>query len=367
MNRREFSLFCGAAAASLTRRASGQQPAAPANPIGRDWLERRTEPVLEPDLPIIDPHHHLWQRPGWRYMLEDLLLDTGSGHNIVATVYMEARSMYRERGPEELRPVGETEFANGIAAMCSSGVYGKTKACAGIVGHADLTLGSGVEPVLAALMRAGGARFRGIRHGVSWDADSAIVSPASPVHAGLLGDKTFREGVAVLNRLGLSYDVSLYHPQIRELADLAGAFPDLRIVVNHVGGVLGIGAYRGKRDEVFSRWQASIKALAARPNVYVKLGGLGQGYTGLGFNEEAEPPSSEMVATRFRPYVQTCIEAFGASRSMFESNFPVDKISYSYPVFWNACKLMAKGASSTEKADLFSGSAARCYRLNTIA
>ena len=367
MNRREFSLFCGAAAASLTRRAPAQQPAAPANPIRREWLERRTEPALEPDLPIIDPHHHLWQRPAWRYMLEDLLLDTGSGHNIVATVYMEARSMYREKGPEEMRPVGETEFANGIAAMCSSGVYGKTKACAGIVGHADLTLGSGVEPVLAALMRAGGARFRGIRHGVSWDADSAIVSPASLVHAGLLGDKTFREGVAVLNRLGLSYDVSLYHPQIRELADLAGAFPDLRIVVNHVGGVLGIGAYRGKRDEVFSRWQASIKALAARPNVYVKLGGLGQGYTGLGFNEEAEPPSSEMVAARFRPYVQTCIEAFGASRSMFESNFPVDKISYSYPVFWNACKLMAKGASSAEKADLFSGSAARCYRLNAIA
>ena len=367
MNRRAFSLVCGAAAASLARRASAQQPPAPANPIRRDWLERRKEPVLEPDLPIVDPHHHLWQRPGWRYMLDDLLLDTGSGHNVVATVYMEARSMYREQGPEEMRPVGETEFANGMAAICSSGVYGKTKACAGIVGHADLTLGSRVEPVLAALMRAGGARFRGIRHGVSWDRDPAIVSPASPVHAGLLADKTFREGVAVLNRLGLSYDVSLYHPQIPELADLAGAFPDLRIVANHVGGVLGIGAYRGKREEVFSQWQASIRALAARPNVYVKLGGLGQGYTGLGFNEEAEPPSSEMVAARFRPYVQTCIEAFGPSRSMFESNFPVDKISYSYPVFWNACKLIAKGASSTEKADLFSGSAARCYRLDAIA
>src|SRR5579864_4012358 len=185
-------------------------------------------------------------------------------------------------------------------------------------------------------------------------------------HTRLLADKTFRQGFAVLSRLGLSDDVSLYHPQINEVTDLAGAFPDTRIVLDHVGGVLGIGAYRGKRDEVFSRWAASIKALAARPNVFVKLGGLGQGYTGLGFNEQAEPPSSEMVAARFRPYIQTCIEAFGASRCMFESNFPVDKISYSYPVFWNACKLMAKGASSAEKADLFAGSAARCYRLDAI-
>jgi predicted TIM-barrel fold metal-dependent hydrolase len=367
MNRREFSAYLpGAAAIWLARNAFAQQQPAPANSIRGDWLERRKESIIEPELPIVDPHHHLWQRPGWRYLLEDLLLDTSSGHNIIATVYMEARSMYRDQGPEGMRPVGETEFANGIAAMCSSGAFGKTRACAGIIGHADLTLGSRVEPVLSALMRAGGERFRGIRHGVSWDADPSIVSPASPIRPGMLADKTFREGVAVLSRLGLSYDVSLYHPQIHELADLASAFPDLRIVANHVGGVLGIGVYRGKSDEVFSRWEASIKALAARPNVYVKLGGLGQGYTGLGFNDEAEPPSSEMVAARFRPYIQTCIEAFGASRSMFESNFPVDKISYSYPVFWNACKLIAKGASNTEKADLFAGSAKRCYRLDRI-
>jgi len=366
MNRREFSNLLGGAAALWSQRAFAQQQAAPPSPIRREWLDRRKEPILEPELPIIDPHHHLWQRPGWRYLLEDLLLDTGSGHNIVATVYMEAHSMYRDQGPVEMQPVGETEFANGVAAMCSSGIYGKTRACAGIVGHADLRLGSRVEPVLSALIRAGGERFRGIRHGVSWDADPSIVSPASPVRPGLLADKTFREGFAVLSRLGLSYDVSLYHPQIKEVADLGGAFPDTRIVLNHVGGVLGIGAYRSKRNEVFSRWAASIKALATRPNVYVKLGGLGQGYTGLGFDEQAEPPSSEMIAARFRPYIETCIEAFGAPRCMFESNFPVDKISYSYHVFWNACKLLAKGASSTEKADLFGGAAARCYRLNVI-
>ena len=366
MNRREFSNLLGGAAALWSQRAYAQQQAAPSSPIRREWLDRRKEPILEPELPIIDPHHHLWQRPGWRYLLDDLLLDTGSGHNIVATVYMEASSMYRDQGPEEMRPVGEVEFANGVAAMCNSGVFGKTRVAAGIVGHADMMLGSRVEPVLTALMRAGGDRFRGIRHGVSWEAEAATLRPNPSTRAGMLADSKFREGVAAVDRLGLSYDVSLYHTQLSDVADLASALPNTRIVLNHVGGVLGLGSYRNKREEVFARWSSSIKALAARPNVFVKLGGLGQSYTSLRFDEDAEPPTSEMVAARFRPYVETCIAAFGTSRCMFESNFPVDKISYSYHVFWNACKLMAKGASSAEKADLFAGAAARCYRLKII-
>jgi predicted TIM-barrel fold metal-dependent hydrolase len=250
--------------------------------------------------------------------------------------------------------------------MCGSGVFGKTRVASGIVGHADLMLGSRVEPVLTALMRAGGDRFRGIRHGVSWEAEAATLRPNPRTHAGMLADKKFREGVAVVGRLNLSYDVSLYHTQIGEVADLASALPSTRIVLNHVGGVLGLGSYRSKQDEVFSRWSSSIKALAARPNVYVKLGGLGQSYTALRFDGDAEPPSSEKVAARFRPYIEACIAGFGAARCMFESNFPVDKISYSYHVFWNACKLMTKGASSSEKADLFAGTAARCYRLEGI-
>jgi L-fuconolactonase len=335
-------------------------------PIRQAWLDRRKEPILEPELPIADPHHHLWDRPGWRYLLDDLLIDINSGHNIVATVFVQARAMQRETGPVEMRPVGETEFVNGVAAMSASGIYGKTKVCAGIVGHADLTLGGRVEPVLAAHVRAGGDRFRGVRHITAWDADVSVRNPAYSPPPGLLADEGFREGFAVLGRLGLSFDAWLFHPQIDELTNLARAFPDTRVVLNHVGGPIGIGAYAGNQSAVFSSWAASIKALAACQNVWVKIGGLGMRLGGFGFHEAAEPPSSETLAVAWRPYVETCIEAFGPSRSMFESNFPVDKGSYSYPVFWNACKLLTKGLGSAEKADLFARTAARFYRLDAI-
>jgi L-fuconolactonase len=335
--------------------------------VRQDWLDRRREAILEPDLPIVDPHHHLWDRTQWRYLLDELLADINTGHNIIATVFVQCRAMYRASGPVEMRPVGETEFVNGVAAMGASGIYGRTKICAGIVGHADLGLGSRVEPVLEALVRAGGDRFRGIRHITAWDADESLKNPAYTPPPGQLGDKTFREGFAVLGRLGLSFDAWLYHPQIGELAALARAFPDTRIVLDHVGGPLAIGPYAGKRQELFAGWKASIQDLAACPNAYVKLGGLGMRINGYDFHEKTDPPSSETLAEAWRPYIETCIAAFGASRCMFESNFPVDKGSYSYPVFWNACKLLAKGASKTEKAELFAGAAARFYRLDLDA
>jgi predicted TIM-barrel fold metal-dependent hydrolase len=333
-------------------------------PVRQDWLDRRREPILEPELAIVDPHHHLWDRPGWRYLLDDLVADVGSGHRIEATVYIQARAMNRAAGPVEMRPVGETEFVAGVAAMSASGIYGPTRICAGIVGHADLTLGAAVEPVLEAHIRAGGGRFRGIRHITAYDADTTIRNPAHRSVPGLLGDARFREGFAVLARMGLSFDAWLYHPQIDELTDLARAFPQARIVLNHVGGPLGIGAYAGKHREIMPGWKASIVRLAQCPNVFVKLGGLGMKIGGFGFEEPADPPSSQTLADTWRPYIEPCIEAFGPSRCMFESNFPVDKGSYSYPVFWNACKILAKGASATEKADLFAGTARRFYRLD---
>jgi predicted TIM-barrel fold metal-dependent hydrolase len=335
-------------------------PPAP-SPVRQEWLDRWQEEIIEPDLPIVDPHHHLWDRPTWRYLLDELLADLNSGHRIVATVFLQCRSMHRASGPEAFRPVGETEFVNGVAAMSASGGYGPTEVCAGIVGHVDLRLGAQAGKVLDAHLRAGGGRFRGIRHTNAWEA--SVPRPTNAPIPHLLADEDFRAGFAQLAPRDLSFDAWMYHPQIPELAALARAFPDTRIVLNHVGGPLGIGDYTGRRDDVRAAWSASIRDLATCPNVYVKLGGLGMPLTGLAFHEQPEPPTSEQLAAASRPFFETCIDAFGADRCMFESNFPVDKESFSYAVYWNACKRLTQGASAADKAALFSGSAARFYRL----
>jgi predicted TIM-barrel fold metal-dependent hydrolase len=332
-------------------------------PVRDDWLARRTENILEPSLPIVDPHHHLWERPDWVYMLDDLLADTNSGHNIVGTVFVQCRSMHRASGPEAFRPVGETEFVNGVAAMSASGGYGPTKICAGIVGHVDLRNGEKSRDVLEAHIRAGGDRFRGIRHITAYDPDPTLMNPAYAPPPRLMYDETFRKGFACLAPLNLSFDAWLYHPQIGDLTALAQAFPATQICLNHVGGPLAIGNYANRREAITAEWAKSIKALAACPNVVVKLGGMAMRINGWDFHTKADPPSSEELAAAWKPYVETCIEAFGPARCMFESNFPVDKGSYGYAAFWNACKILAKGASDSEKTDLFSRTAARFYRL----
>jgi L-fuconolactonase len=332
-------------------------------PVRPEWLALRQEEILEPDLAIIDPHHHLWDRPGARYLLPDLLEDTGSGHKILATVFIQCQAMHRATGPEAMRPIGETEFANGVAAMAASGAYGPTLACAGIVSHADLRLGDKVDEVLQAHIHAGNGRFRGIRHITAWDSDASFLNPRSAAPAHLMADSTFRKGLARVGKAGLSFDAWLYHPQIPELAEAAAACPDTPIVLDHCGGPIGRGAYAGHRDEIFKTWAASIRELAKRDNVVVKLGGLGMRINGFGFEELSQPPSSETVAEAWRPYVETCIEAFGARRCMFQSNFPVDKGSQSYAVYWNACKRLAHKASADEKALLFRETARRVYRL----
>jgi predicted TIM-barrel fold metal-dependent hydrolase len=336
-------------------------------PVRDEWLRQWNEEILEPELPIVDPHHHLWDRGGWRYLLHELLDDLNSGHRIVATVFLQCRSMHKAAGPEEFRPVGETEFVSGIAAMSASGGFGPSRVCAGIVGYADLRLGRRVQAVLEAHMRAGGGRFRGIRHITAWDADSTIVNPANVAAPGLMADTNFREGLATLASLGLTFDAWLYHPQIDELTEMARAVPDARIVLNHVGGPLRVGAYSGRRDEVFDGWSKSIRNLAACSNVYVKLGGLGMRINGMGFDEAPAPPSTAALADALRPFVETCIEAFGAERCMFESNFPVDKGAYPYAAYWNACKRLSRGATAAEKTALFKDTAASFYRLDLEA
>jgi predicted TIM-barrel fold metal-dependent hydrolase len=328
-----------------------------------DWLALHTEDVIDPARPIVDPHHHLWDRGGQRYMIEAMAADIATGHNVVATVYVDCRSMYRAKGPEAFRPVGEVEFANGVAAMSASGSYGPAAICAGIVSHVNLLLGEAARPVLEAEIAAGNGRFRGIRHSSAWDADPNVAGMYATRPKGLLLDSTFRRGFACLAPLDLSFDAWLFHPQIGELADLARAFPDTRIVLDHCGGPLGIGSYANRREEIFATWKASIFEIAKCPNVVVKLGGLAMRLLGYDFHERDKPPSSEQAAAAWRPYIETCIEAFGPDRCMFESNFPPDKGQCSYQVIFNAFKRIAAQYSETEKTALFSKTAADVYWL----
>src|SRR5689334_2914747 len=241
---------------------------APPNPA---WLAKVSEPALEPDLPIVDPHHHLWERGDMIYMYRDLLEDLQAGHNIVSTVFIDCRSMYRKEGPTEMRPLGETEFVNGVAAMFASGSYGASRACAGIVSYADLRLGAKAREVLEAQVAAGNGRFRGIRYATGWDKHGEIRPTHTNPPQGLMADKTWREGFAQLGKLGLTFDAWLYHPQLGELAELAGAFPDIAIILDHVGGPLGYGPYGSRHKEEFAAWKASMTELSRRANVTVKV------------------------------------------------------------------------------------------------
>ena len=289
--------------------------------------------------------------------------DVASGHNIVATVYVDCRSMYRANGPEGFRPVGEVEFANGVAAMSASGGYGPAAICAGIVSHVNLLLGEAARPVLEAEIAAGNGRFRGIRHSSAWDADPNVAHMYATRPKGLLLDPTFRKGFACLAPLGLSFDAWLFHPQIGELTDLARAFPETKSVLDHCGGPVGLGRYANRREEIFAGWKASILEIAKCPNVVVKLGGLAMRLLGFDFHERTVPPSSENAAAAWRPYIETCIEAFGPDRGMFESNFPPDKGQCSYQVIFNAFKRIAVQYSEAEKTALFSRTATDFYRL----
>jgi L-fuconolactonase len=330
------------------------------------WLAKRPpEAALEPELPIIDPHHHLWHTEHrGKYFLPEFLADIGGGHNIVSTVFLECQAMYRASGPAEMKPVGEVEFVNGIAAMSASGGYGKCRVAEAIIGHADLTIGARVRDVLEAEMAVAGGRFRGIRYGVSWDPNPAIQNYVSRiVPPDQLADLKFRDGFSQLAKLGLSFESWQYHPQLPGAIDLARAFPDTTIILNHVGGVLGVGPYAGRRSEILASWRRDISELAKSPNVNVKLGGLGMTSFGFGFEDMDAPPSSEELAAAWRPYIEHCIEAFGPERCMFESNFPPDKQSCGYTELWNSFKIISRNASAAEKQALFSGTAARVYRM----
>ena len=327
-----------------------------------DWLALTTEEAIEPDIPICDPHHHFWDRPEIRYMLDELLIDLRGGHNITETVFVECTAMYRKDGPESMSPVGEVEFVNGIAAQAASGIYGDTNVAAGIVGYADLSLGGQVQGVLEAQIAAAPERYRGIRNSSCWD-DSPEIGGYKNPSKGLMSDPKFREGFAVLDKLDLTFDAWLYHTQHCELVELAQAFPNVTIILDHIGGPIGIGPYANNHDEMFTDWKNGISALASCENVSMKLGGTGMPLGGYGWHERSTPPTSKDIAEVMAPYYNHCIEQLGVDRCMFESNFPVDNQSMSYTVLWNAFKRVAKDFSASEKSSLFRDTARRAYRL----
>lgn len=340
----------------------------PSKATNHDWLVQYDEETLEPDLPICDPHHHLWdfryERTSPRYLLDEILEDLNSGHNVVSTVFIECGAMYKTDGPEELRVVGETEFVNGIAAMSASGEYGPQRVAAGIISTADMMLGAAVGDVLDAHIAAGGGRFRGIRCSATWEASDTIKNGRWPYGPHALLDPRYREGVAELVKRDLSMEGWCYHPQMPELIDLAKACPDVTIILDHFGGPLGIGPYEGRRDEIFEEWKGYLAEIAQCENVVAKLGGLNMDYNGFGWEHRPKPPTSEELLEATRPYFEYTIEHFGVDRCLFESNFPVDKLSCSYNVLWNSFKRLTADYSADEKAKLYHDNAARIYRLD---
>jgi len=320
--------------------------------------------VLEPELPIVDAHHHLWDRQSGRYLADEIGKDVGSGHRVVSTVYVQCRSMLRQDGPDSMRPVGEIEFANGIAAMFASGAYGATRCCEAIVGGADLTLGSELAPVLEVMLQVSGGRLRGLRNPLAWHESPAVSSSPVTPPPDLMLNPAFRQGVKTLAQYGLSLDAWVYHTQLEQLYELALAAPEVTVVIDHFGGPVGVGPHAGKREEVYVVWRRGLERLAHLPNTRVKLGGAGMSVFGFEFATQALPPSSQDLADAWRPYFETCVELFGVDRCMFESNFPVDKGMFSYGVLWNAFKRLARSMSVDEKAALFSRTAASTYHLN---
>jgi L-fuconolactonase len=332
---------------------------------GNDWLALTREPALEPELPICDPHHHFWdfrtaRIPYQRYLLPELIADIDQGHNLRSTVFIEARAMYRADGPVEMRPVGEVEFVQGLAAASASGLYGKCRAAATIIGHADLKLGDRVEPVLEALQAASPNRFKGIRHIVTWDADPRVENREKE---GVLSMPEFRAGAKVLARMGLSLDSICCFPQLPEMIEFARAVPDLPIIINHLGGLNRTGPFADRDSEVMPAWKNGMAGLAKCSNVPMKLGGIGMPRFGFDWHLRDKPIGSEELAADMAPLLSYCIDQFGPDRCMFESNFPVDKVSFSHPVVFNAFKRFSKGYSSAERAALFHDVAARAYRI----
>jgi len=331
-------------------------------PDNQTWLDQVDEAVVDPERPIVDPHHHFWHnRRVGEYLLKDLRLDTDSGHRIEKTVFLECGAEYRSSGAKHLAVVGESEFVAGIAAESreSSGAE-----VAAIVGSCDLRATAVLDEVLAAHQEASRGLFRGIRHSGARDDNKGVLMIPGQAPEGLYSDDSFRSGVKRLGEQGFSYDTWHYHHQNADFYTLACAVPDTVMVLDHFGTPLGVGPYAEQRESIFKQWKIDVARIAECPNVHAKLGGLAMPDNGFGWHLADRPPTSDEFIELQHPYYQHMIDCFGPERCMFESNFPVDRFSVSYKVLWNAFKKMTAGYSEDEKHALFYGTAVRVYRLD---
>ena len=330
-------------------------------PRTEEWLDLVEEEIIDPDRRIIDPHHHLWQRYDATYLVPELWADTGAGHKVEKTIYVQCRSKYRKDGPEHLRCLGETEFVAGQAKQ-SAGHTGKAEICA-IIPFADLRLGEEVTEVIEAHEELALGRFRGIRHALAHSLHPEAMFIVGPSEKDLYLNDNFRSGVRLLGKLGLTYESWHYHYQNIEFAEVARSAPDTQMILDHFGTPLGVGPYESRREEIFEQWKKDIAELARCENVVAKLGGLAMPDNGFGWDKRESPPTSDEFVEAQRRYYLHTIECFGPDRCMFESNFPVDRRSLSYSVLYNGLKKIADEFSDDEKDAMFWRTAERIYRI----
>tara|TARA_B100001142_G_scaffold213228_1_gene211339 strand:+ start:1885 stop:2913 length:1029 start_codon:yes stop_codon:yes gene_type:complete len=329
-----------------------------------DWLAQVKEEIINPELPIIDPHHHLWNgdnqlASSFPYLIDNLSEDTNSGHNIVGTIFMECAQGYYHEGEDKYKPIGETEYV--MKVIKDSKKTSNSANIIGIISFADLMLGSEVKDVLNQHILIGEGLFKGIRHAAGWDQSNEIHNSHSNPIKNIYYDPSFRKGAEELIKLNLTFDAWHYHNQISDLSIFAKDYPELTIIHDHFGGPLGVGPYQGKKQEIFKKWKDDISQLSENKNVHSKLGGLAMPVNGWNFHKQDKPATSDQIIEMHYDYYLHAIECFGVDRCMFESNFPVDRRSISYHVLWNAFKKMVSNYSNEDKNKLFFQNAKDIY------
>ena len=336
-------------------------------PVRQEWLNQLIEDPILPNIPIIDPHHHLWDVGFGRYYIEELLEDiNSSGHNILSTVYIMSSSntkIYSKDGLEEFKPLTEIEFATSEGKRADLIPNNRVKVNASIVGSVDLTYGNKLQPVLEKAVNISEGRLKGIRMLLASHTDPRISSGAVKSDLGLMLHPNFIDGAKCVQDANLSLDFWIYHTQLNEMEKIARALPDLTIILNHIGGPIHIGEYEGKQAATHREWRSAMMRLSRIPNINVKLGGLGMAVNGAKFHNSKFPPNSVQLSDIWKPWIYETIDMFGFDRCMFESNFPVDKGSCSYGALWNAFKIIAKDMSDDEINKLFSKNAAKIYKI----